>query len=110
MRLDDLPVARLAAALKGPHQGETERFRGLQNHGFRGDPGSRSRDFCCSNDTLNQSADSFCQITFVGREDGRPLIGIVHSGSMPRRNPATLRASVEFFQVFAQRFAHPNCL
>ena len=42
MRLDDLPVARLAAALKGPHQGETESFRGLQNHGFRGDPGSRS--------------------------------------------------------------------
>jgi hypothetical protein len=34
MRLDDLPVARLAAALKGPPQGETESFRGLQNHGF----------------------------------------------------------------------------
>ena len=42
MRLDDLPVARLAAAFKGPPQGETEGFRGLQNHGFRGDPGSRS--------------------------------------------------------------------
>jgi hypothetical protein len=96
--------------LKGHPKAKTESFRGLQNHGFRSDPGSRSATFYYFNDTLNQSADSFCQITFLGREDGRPLIVIGHSDSMPRRNAATLRAGVEFFQVSAQRFVDPNCL
>ena len=87
MRWNDLPVARLPAALKGPPRGEIADLGSQQNQEFRGDPWLYERVLSSQMTLWINWIDRFCQtITLVVVAQ----FGQVHS---PGRHPERLLAA-----------------